>query len=463
MAFGKKTEKVKGPKLGFGRLLAWKSSDVASAACFVIVNTYLSIYCTNYIGIEAAALGTILLLSNVIDAITDLIACYVIDNSKVTKWGKARPYELGILGVWICTILMFHTGEGWGTGLKYVWVFCMYTFTFGVFNTFRSAAMQPYMVRAFGGDRTLIGKLGSYGGLVTMLGSMVVTMTFPVLMGKIATSAAGWRTLILLYGIPMLLLGLPRFFFIKEDPKIDAGLQHDKVSIKQIFQMITKNKFVWFYAGVMMAFNAVSSIGVVSYYFTYVVGNTDIMGIFSVLSFQILPLMLFMPMLLKKFSAPQIIAATSALAIAGYVVNFFAGSSIILLIVGGLMTAIATLPLSYLSGLIIMDLSTYNEYLDLPRMDASTTIVSNNFASQIGQGIGGALLGFLLQASGFISSTGEEIVQQPDSAIFMIRCLYSIVPLILMAMLVVFAILLSKLNKQMPEIEATLAERKAVK
>ncbi len=460
MAF-KNKEKVKAPRLGFGRLLAWKSSDVASAACFVIVNGQLTAFCTNFLGMAPAVVGSILFISNIIDALTDLIACYVVDNSKSSKWGKVRPYELGILGLWICTILMFFTPGGWSMGLKVAWIFFMYTFAFGVFNTFRTAAQQPYMVRAFSENRVLVGKLASYGGPITMIGSMVVSMTFPTLMAKMATSAAGWRSLILLYGVPMLLLGLPRFLFVKEDPKVDAGLQYDKVSIKQILKMIVSNKFVWLYAGVIMAFNCINSLGVTNYFFTYVVGNVELMGIFSALSFMIIPLMFFMPLLLKKFSAPQIIAGSAILAIVGYGITFVAGGNMALLVPGGLLSALASLPVSYLGGLIIMDLATYNEYLNLPRMDASTTVVSNNFASQIGQGLGGALMGFLLQMSGFVSST-EGAVAQPDSAVFMIRLLYSIIPMVLMIALAVCAFFLSRLNKKMPEIETELNQRKGI-
>ncbi len=452
MAFGKAKAKDPANRLGVGRLLAWKSSDVASAAVFVVVNSYLSLFCTNYLGMDPTVVGMILLVSNIIDGITDLIACYVVDNSKVTKWGKARPYELGIIGVWVCTILMFCTPESWNGTLKVIWIFFMYTFAFGVFNTFRVAAQQPYMIRAFSENRKLVGKLASYGGPITMIGSMIVSMTFPVLMGRIATSAAGWRSLILLYGVPMLLLCLPRFLFVKENPSIDAGIQHDKVSLKTIWQMIRTNKYVWLNAGTIFAFNVVTSLSVLSYYFAYVVGNTDLMGVFSALSFMIIPLMFLMPQLLKKFSAPQIIVGGAVAAIAGYAINFFAGANFGLLMVGGVLVALASLPISYLSGLIIMDISTYNEHLELPRMDATTAILSNNFASQIGQGVGGALLGVLLSASGFISTT-EGIVAQPESAVTMIRCLYSVIPMVLMIGLAVCAIALSSLNKKLDAIE----------
>lgn len=460
MGFGKKNETAKSHKLGFGKLLAWNSSGIASAACFIIVNGYLSKFCTDYLGMAPAAVATILLLSNVIDAITDLIACYVVDNSKVTKWGKARPYELGILGVWICTILMFHIPEGWSNALKNVWLFFTYTFAFGVFDTLRNAAAQPYTVRAFGGDRVLIGKISAYGGLVTMTGSVIVSLSFPVMMASMAATASGWRRLILLYGVPMLLLGLPRFLFVKEDPAIDAGVQHDKVHLKDIFKMLASNKYIWFYAVVMLCFNLTTNLGATAYYFDYVVHNPAIQGIFSALAIMILPLMLFMPPLLKKFSAPQLIGATAVLAAGGYLLNFFAGDNMGLLCAAALMTALATLPLSYLSGLIIFDLCNYNEYLDLPRMDATTTVVSNNFASQIGQGLGGAMTGFLLHLSGYVSSTGETAVQQPETVLFTIRYLYSLIPMVIMLLLAFFAFKLSKLNKQLPEIERTLAERK---
>ena len=134
-----------------------------------------------------------------------------------------------------------------------------------------------------------------------------------------------------------------------------------------------------------------------------------------------------------------------------------------MLMIGGIITAFAMLPVSYLGNMVQMDLCTYNQYLGLPRMDASIGALFNGFGTQLGQGFGGWLLGIALTAAGYVAAEGDAVVSQPDSAITMIRMLYSLIPLALMALLAVVAFMLSKLSKRMPEIEAKIAADAEVK
>ena len=443
-------------RLPFGKFLAWKSSDITSAGVFLIVTTYMSLFCTDYLGMTPMAVGNIILISNIIDFFTDLIAAFVIDNTK-SKWGKARPYELGAIGMTLCTTLIFVTPSGWNETLKIVWVFCMYTFLFGVFNTFRTSANVPYLIRAFDNNRAVIGKVSSFGGIVTTMGSMVVSLTFPKMMAKLASADGGWTTLILIYMIPLTVLGLLRFIFVKENPAIDAQQVKDKVNLKDIWNMIRKNGYAWLYLLIMFFFQTIQSIGALAYYFRYIVGDEGAAGLLSIMSFVLLPTMFVFPLLMKKLSPAQIIAFGAIFSCLGYVVNFFAGSSMIMLIIGGIITAFAMLPISYLGNMVQMDLCTYNQYLGLPRMDASIGALFNGFGTQLGQGFGGWLLGFALTAAGYVASEGDVIVAQPQSAITMIRLLYSLIPLVLMALLAVTAFLLSKLSKKIPEMEAKIA------
>ena len=452
-----KNKQPKADRLPLGKFLAWKSSDITSAGVFLIVTTYMTMFCTDHLGMAPLVVGNIILISNVIDFFTDLLAAYVIDNTK-SKWGKARPYELGAVGMTVCATLIFATPSGWNDTLKIVWVFCMYTFLFGVFNTFRSTANVPYLIRAFDNNRTLIGKVSSYGGIVTTMGSMVVSLTFPKLMANLATSDGGWTTLILIYMIPLTVLGLLRFLFVKENPAIDAQQVKDKVNFKDIWTMVIKNGYAWLYLLIMFFFQTIQSIGALSYYFKYIVGDVGAAGLLSIMSFVLLPTMFLFPVLMKKLCASQIIALGAVLSCLGYVVNYFAGASMTMLIIGSIITSFAMLPISYLGNMVQMDLCSYNQYLGLPRMDASIGALFNGFGTQLGQGFGGWLLGFALTCAGYVAAEGDAIVAQPESAITMIRMLYSLIPLALMAMLAVVAFMLSKLNKKMPEIEAKIAQ-----
>ena len=452
-----KNKQPKADRLPLGKFLAWKSSDITSAGVFLIVTTYMTMFCTDHLGMAPLVVGNIILISNVIDFFTDLLAAYVIDNTK-SKWGKARPYELGAVGMTVCATLIFATPSGWNDTLKIVWVFCMYTFLFGVFNTFRSSANVPYLIRAFDNNRTLIGKVSSYGGIVTTMGSMVVSLTFPKLMANLATSDGGWTTLILIYMIPLTVLGLLRFIFVKENPAIDAQQVKDKVNFKDIWTMVKKNGYAWLYLLILFFFQTIQSIGALSYYFKYIVGDVGAAGLLSIMSFVLLPTMFLFPVLMKKLCASQIIALGAVLSCLGYIVNYFAGASMTMLIIGSIITSFAMLPISYLGNMVQMDLCSYNQYLGLPRMDASIGALFNGFGTQLGQGFGGWLLGFALTCAGYVAAEGDAIVAQPESAITMIRMLYSLIPLALMAMLAVVAFMLSKLNKKMPEIEAKIAQ-----
>ena len=444
-------------KLPIGKFFAWKSRDISVASITVIVTGYLSIFCTDTLGMKPAIVGTILLLSKLIDMVTDFIAGYLVDNTN-TKLGKGRPYELSIIGSWICSILLFSCPTGWEMTIKTIWIFFMYTMVFSVFNSFLGACHNPYMIRAFK-NKEVVTKVASYGGIVTMLGSAIVSITFPIAMGKIATSAGGWRKLILLYAIPLAVIGLLRFIFVKEDPSIDAGSTAKKIDVKEVFVMFRENKYAWAYAGITGLYNLCVGMSVNTFYFKYIVGDVAKLSLVNSLSVLMLPIMFVFPKLMKKMKVSNLIELGVGIAIIGYFILFIAKANLPLLVLGNIFISMATLPICYLGVLVIMELATYNEWKGMPRMEGSTNIMSN-FATKAFNGIGIGLQGLFLSAFGYVTAQGNEVVSQPDSVILAIRLLYSLIPMVVYLLIVFCATRLGKLEKQLPEMEAELAERK---
>ena len=452
--------KTKDPnKLGFGRLLAFKSSDIVSAWINLIMLNYLSIYASDTLGINLLTVSTLLLVSKAVDAVTDMIAGVIVDNTH-TKLGKGRPYELSIIGMTICTVLLFAGNPEWSNTVKCAWIFFMYTLTFSIFATLRNAAQNPYTIRTFSNNPVLLKKVSSYGGIITMAGSIIMSTLFPILMGKLATSAAGWTRLIFILMIPSTIIGLGRFIFCKEDPAVDAQSKQEPIRIKELVQLLTHNKYVWLYAVIMLCYNIMTNLAVGAYYFKWIVGNIGLQALTSVVGFVLVPVMLVFPTIMKKIgSMGKMIFMFSIIGVVGYVIAFLSGAWLPGVMIGFVLGQLATLPIAYYGVLFIMNICTYNEMQGMPRMDGSSGILSN-FATKLGGALGAWFTGVLLSAAGYVSAEG--VTSQPASALMMIRVDFAIVPAILVLIIGICCLFFSRLEKQAAEFEAAKAAKEPV-
>ena len=449
-------------KMPWGRFFAWKTRDVALAGVTVIISAYLLLYCSNTLGLDPKIVGILLLVARLVDAVTDVMAGYIVDNTN-TRWGKARPYEICIVLEWLCVILLFSTGPQWSTALKYVWVFLMYILVYSIFGTMLAANQTPYLVRAFNGNSRLVTKVASYGGLVSMAGSIAVSMSFPRLYNAWIVNGGGgapaWRKLILIYAIPLALIGIVRMLTVKEDPSVDAGQSAQKLNLKEAITMLKTNPYAWSWGGMIGLYNMIVGFGAGSYYFQYIVGNAGAFGIVSAFAIVLLPVMLIFPVLIKKLGMSKLFILTAVLSILGYVTVFFSGGKLTMVYAGIIITNLISLPCSYLQAPGVLQIANYNEYKGMHRMEGTSAVVMN-FLMKALNGIGTGLTGILLGMAGFISTTSNEVVAQPDSALFMIRCLYTLIPALCLAGIILCALHFSRLEKQMPEIEKEIKIRK---
>jgi Na+/melibiose symporter-like transporter len=400
-----------------------------------------------------ALVGALLLGSKVFDGVTDLLAGYIVDNTK-TRFGKGRPYEFCIIGVWVSAILMFSCPDIGLVGQS-VWIFFTYTLVQSVFATLKTAAGMPYTVRAWPNRRVMV-KVFSYGGIVTMLGAMTVSVSFPMVMRSIATSPAGWTRLLLIYAIPLVAIGMLRFIFVKEIYNVDApGASTEKIKLKDILNVLKSNHYIWIEAGVMFLAQVYAGMNVGVYYFTWIVGDIGKYGAIQGLTVIMLVFLVLFPKMMKKFSVPNLITMGAVSGIIGCLLNFFAGSNMAMLGAALLFIGFASLPTSYLLNIMIVDCASYNEWKGLPRLDGTMSTI-NHFGSKVGNGIGTALLGFLLGAAGY----DGVLSVQSESAMIMIRNLYSTIPAVIFVVMIILVRFFT-LPKLMPQIDKENAERRA--
>jgi probable glucitol transport protein GutA len=428
-------------KIGAKRMVFWQSREI-STGCNMLTLGFLSIYCTDTLKVPAATVGILLMVSKIIDAVTDIFAGYFVDKTN-TKIGRGRPYELCILGVWLCTWLLFSCPPEFSMAAKCAWILAMYAFINSIFVTFLYANRPVYMVRAFPRQEQYVA-LSSYGSIITMLAVIAFNVSFPMAMAKIAVSAKGWSALLAIYGIPLTLIGLLRFIFIKETNKVDIAAG-EKLRVRDVL-LVLKNPYIYIVALMTLVYNFITNMGSQTYYFTYIVGDIGMLGPLALTQIILVPVVFIFPPFIKKYSTSRLITVGLALLMTGYLVNFLAKGSFPLLVLGSLFTGLGAIPISMLTTLLIIDCAEFNEWKKRPRMEGTLSSL-NGFASKAGAAFGAGVLGLLLTASGYTGSAET----MPAAALTMIRLLYSLVPMGLYV-LVIIALQFYKLDKLMPQI-----------
>ncbi len=432
-------------KVGAVKFWAWQTMGVSSTANFIIVS-FVAIYCTNALNMPPALVGILLMSSKIVDAFTDLFAGYLVDKTN-TKWGKGRPYEFAIIVAWLCTWLMFSTPGEASLIVKSIWVLAMYICINSICITLLNASGNPYMIRAFKTNEQRI-KIASFGGIVIMMAAIGINMVFPIAMNRIATSPAGWSKMVGMFAVPLALIGILRFFFVKETNQVEVN--EEKVRFKDVLVVLRKNPYVYMIAIMQLVYSLSTGTGVAIYYYTYVVGNVELMGLVNAVAIIVLPLLMFFPLIMKKMPMGKLVQLGCIAYGIGAIMTFMAKGNVSLLVAASIIISIGVLPITYLTNLMMLDCGSYNVWKGYKRMDGTIGAIKG-FANKLGGAFGSAVLGFMLELGGYNS----ELDIQPDAAIFIIRAITGLIPGILFFGLA-FMMIFYKLDKLMPEINKVI-------
>ncbi|MDO4284913.1 MAG: MFS transporter [Eubacteriales bacterium] len=437
-------------RIGVGKMLAWQCEG-ASVALNAVLLGALQLYCTNALGLSAALVGTILMVTKLVDGVTDLFAGYIVDKTN-TKLGRGRPYDLCVLGLWLTTWLMFSVPAEFSVFVKCAWIAVCYTLCQSVFRTFLNASGTAYMVRAFNDDQKYI-KINSLGGLMVTCCVIVFNVIFPGMQAQVLSSAPGWSRLIACFALPLGIIGMMRFLFVPE--KYDVESEENKnVTVKHIVELLKTNRNIYPVCILQFVFAIATGISVGSYYYLYIVGDLGLMGTMSLLNVIVMPTMLLYPLVMRKLSTTKLVQIGCFMYLLSGPIGFIAKDNLVLLAISSLIAGCGMLPISYMSGLFIIDCADYNEWQNRPRMEGTLGAITG-FANKIGSAFSSFLLGVLLSASGF---DGTQTVQTP-SALLMIRFANSMVPMIFMVIAGI-ALLFFGIDRIKPVMTKELEERR---
>ncbi len=90
---------------GYGLKLIGLCGGQISAGMETVVISQLTYYLTESVLMAAATVGILLMCTKFFDGFTDAVAGFLVDRTH-SRWGKARPYSLLYVPMWIAMVLI---------------------------------------------------------------------------------------------------------------------------------------------------------------------------------------------------------------------------------------------------------------------------------------------------------------------------------------------------------------------
>lgn len=448
-------------KLTFAKVAERFSYGCGDFGCNIIytaMSAFLLFYYTDYAGVSAAAVGTIMLISRVFDGISDIIMGVIVDRTK-SRFGKARPWLLRMCVPFaISGILLFSVPGNWASAPKLVYVFITYNLVSTVIYT---AINVPYsalnaLMTQDAYERSV---LSIFRNLLATAGTLTInTFTLP-LVEAFGDNASAWTKTFCVFGAVAVAAFLINFFGTKE--RVKPALQSDgevkdvpfKDGVKALFQ----NKYWMMMTGMLALFFLMYSVngGATVYYAKDILGNRDLVatinGIFNIVQ---IAGMFFIAMLVKKLGKRNVFAIGLVLDIVGMLVLNFSNGSMTLIIVSSVIRGIGNSCGGATMWAMVSDTIDYGEWKTGYRTEGLVNSACS-FGYKIGNGIGSALLGVILEIGGYV---GEAMTQTPE-ALTSIKICFVWIP-IAIYVIGLFIMKFWNLDKEFDGIIADLQARK---
>lgn len=413
-----------------------------SAWCFVslLVSSFMMIYLTDTVGLNAGVIGTLMLFARVFDGVSDVIFGRLLDKTH-TKMGKARPWMFfSMFGCAIGLIALFGTPSSLGDTAKYVWFFVFYMLVNTVFYTSGYIAYSTLMSLITRSRQEQV-QITSYRTIAGNLAYMILgSITFS-LVTAFGGGAGGWRILGIVYAIAGIVINSIAVLSNQELPELESSDEEGKAIPDADLRTSLKSVLTcrYFYGTILLMFLMYVFATVfqttAAYYATYMLHSQNMMGTLSIINYGVTMGAAFVfSFIAKKMNVQKMSLMGLAIGMVGRIVCLYGGSAAS---VGVMLTGlgIATIATAAVQTTVYTMMASTSEYIwrrDGVRVNGIVFSCSS-MGIKLGQGIGTAVSGILLNIGGYIANAAE----QPQSALDMMSFMFLWIPLIVTALSIV--------------------------
>lgn len=382
-----------------------------------VLGTFLTAYYTDSVGIAAAAVGTMMLLTRFLDGISDVIMGGIIDKTK-TKWGKARPWLL-ISAPLICVglILTFNVPESMSSGAKLVYAYLTYIFLNCITYTAYMIAHTSLLSRITldVNERQV---MTSSNQIINNIVQLIITAWT---IGFVAT--CGWRTVSIIYGVITAVMILICFFGTREHLDMNTETEEvniETVSLKDAAPALLKNKYFYLLALLfILALSIASGNGSVTYFYCNIIlEDAGMMVPLSMaMTIPVIVVNFFVPSIVRRFGHQKTLIGSSILMLLGFLIVSIGRDNGTLAVIGTVLRGMGNGPIFACGFALSAQVVDYGEWKYNVRSEGLVNSCVS-FGQKVGLGLGAAIASWIIAAGGYIGTAAVQTEVTKSSIVF---------------------------------------------
>lgn len=416
--------------------IGYMMGDLGGCMTFALMGSMVTRYYTNVLHVNTLVLATLLLVWNVWDAVNDPMMGALMDKmfaKHQNPKGKFRPWLLRATPLLAITAIAFWTLPTFfeGTAMLVVLFFCKiaYEACYTMFNI-----PMGSMLSAMASNDSERASLSSARGFGGMIGNMLPTMIFPLLLKKYGDSnAIGYAIgAVICAGIGFVLCLM--HYFWTEERNVTASTNADDIKFTDILKVFRVNRpFVALCLhGICICTMQYVNQTLASYMYADVLGDVGMMSFSSMISMPMMFVVLIgAPILAKKISLEKMIRYSLLLGSAMFGGLFVMHlvmevPAFVHMVISSLALSFAMVSIQMQWGLVAEAID-YNELVTGKRTEGSI-YGTFNLARRIGQTVGNSAAVLALGWIGYDSVAAAQGLAQSASTLTGIKVLCVLVP-----------------------------------
>jgi glycoside/pentoside/hexuronide:cation symporter, GPH family len=442
-------------RLGWGEKLGYGVGDMGFNLYWTTIASFLAAFYTDVFGISAAAAGTMLFVTKIVDALTDPVVGAAADRTR-TRFGKFRPFLI-FAGVPMAAagILTFTTPDLGHTG-KLVWAYATYSMMMLIYTLLNTpySALSGVMTASSQQRTTLI----SIRFIFAFTGGALVnkyTLSLVEWFGA-GNEVRGWQHTMMLYGVLAAIIFAVTFLSTRERIAPPAGQQTRPLD--DIGDLLRNQPWlILFVLAMIIMMTFTMRAGSAYYYFTYYIVRPELLP--DYLFWQLIAYAagaVLAPVMTRYVDKAKLLMILMGnVAVLSVVFYFVPKDMIWAIFTLNILISLSLGPKSPLTWSMYADTADYNEW-KTGRRATAMTFSAATFSQKLGGSLGSAGMLWILAAIGYAANEAQSGASQTGIAL-----LQTAIPG-LFALLAVFVIRFYGLTgSQLENIQKELEERHA--